>query len=105
MNSPPCGDAVVCVMRREQTAAHGTEWAVFRKRLDLEDVKRGAGNQAFSQRMDERRLVHHRAARSVDEICRRSHDCQLSAPNQVKEVGLRSQCSETKSDSLSNAFS
>ena len=52
-------------------------------RLLLEDVEARAGDLAGAQRLDERRLVHDRAARDVDQVGSRLHQRELRRADQV----------------------
>ena len=57
-------------------------------RLVLEHVERGAGDQAGAQRLDQRRLVDDRPARSVDQERRRLHPRQRDGVDEVVRVGV-----------------
>ena len=53
-------------------------------RLVLEDVQSGAGNPALLQGLNERRLVHYRATRRIDQIRARAHQTEFIGPNEVR---------------------
>ena len=55
---------------------------VFRQRLHVEGVQRGAGDGPALQRVHQRGLVHDGAARDVDQIGRRFHQGQFVGPHQ-----------------------
>ncbi|MCY1420578.1 hypothetical protein D9M71_362050 [compost metagenome] len=59
------------------------------QRFLLVDVEAGGADLAVLQRLDQRRLVHHRAAGDVDQDGARLHQRQLAAADQV--AGLRAE--------------
>ena len=50
--------------------------------LGIEHVERGAGDPARLQRLDQRRLIDDRAARRIDQPCRRLHERELGGAHQ-----------------------
>jgi hypothetical protein len=63
-------------MRREQEIGQGEQFRIeqrmpYGRRLDGDDIEAGAGDPAFLQGADQRRLVDDAAARRVDQQGRR----------------------------------
>src|SRR6266851_1094830 len=69
-------------MRRGQDVIQRPERVIRRQRLDVEHVERRASDPAFTQNLDERRLVNDRAARGIDESGRWLHGLQLGRSDQ-----------------------
>src|SRR5258707_5536824 len=69
-------------MRRGQDVIQRPEWVIRRQRLDVEYVERRASNAAFTQNLDERRLVNDRSTRGIDESGRWLHGLQLGRSDQ-----------------------
>src|SRR3954470_18332505 len=69
-------------MRRGQDIIQRPERVIRRQGLDVEHVERRAGDTAFTQKLDERRLVNNRSTRGIDESGRWLHGLQLGRSDQ-----------------------
>ncbi|KFD43043.1 hypothetical protein IU11_15030 [Cellulosimicrobium sp. MM] len=71
-------------MRREDDVRQAAQLGVERVALALglvrEDVDRGAGHAALDDRLAQRAVVHHEAARQVEEDRARAHAANCLAP-------------------------
>src|ERR1051326_1618004 len=73
-------------MRRENNVWKPEQWIILGGRLLLEYVQRRAGDPALRERLNERRLVHHRAAGGVDEKRGSLHATKLGLSHQVARL-------------------
>ena len=60
---------------------------LWHMRLVLEDVQGSSGNPALLQRLEQRRFVHDRTTRRIDQIGRRLHHAEFCCPDEVRVAG------------------
>ena len=76
-----CGVASTFSMRAERVRGA--------QRLLIEDIDRRAGDLARAERCDQRRLIHDRAARGVDEPRRRLHQREIGGSDKTVRAGAQ----------------